>query len=116
MRGQPTAKKPGHQEPLKDWHKADIKAALEKRGWSLRGLAAHHDLSPSTLRDAFRWPYPAAEKRIAAAIGVHAMALWPSRYDEDGNPARRAPRPVKTTPTDRSTGLSPRRVKGSRAN
>jgi len=68
-----------------DWHKADIKAALEKRGWSLRALSAHHGYNETVLCIALRKPYPKAERLIAEAIGVHPMKIWPSRYDKDGN-------------------------------
>lgn len=118
MRGQQTAKKPAQQAPLRDWHKADIKAALEKRGWTMTSLAAHHNLRPSTLRDAYRWSYPAAERRIAAALELHPRDIWPSRYDEHGNRMRTRRTAIVASAGHRSTGggLSPRRVKGPRSN
>jgi Ner family transcriptional regulator len=63
-----------------NWHKADIKAALEKAGWTLRGLARHHSVTHASLAQAFRSSYPASERRIAAAIGVPASKIWPERY------------------------------------
>src|SRR5574341_1876222 len=89
MRRHSAAKKPVGQ----DWHRADVKAELEKRGWSLSGLARHHRLSRGALRDALRKPYPAAERRIADALGIHPMTIWPSRYDERGVPNRRRGNP-----------------------
>lgn len=77
----------------KDWHKADIKAALEKAGWTLRALARHHGLGHTATTEALSKPYPAAERRIAGAIGVHPWEIWPSRYDADGNPNRSRGRP-----------------------
>lgn len=80
-----------------DWHPADIKAALEKRGWSLRRLAAHHGYSPSMVIHALHKPYPNAERLIAAALDLTPEAIWPSRYDE-----RRPLRGVGGAPTHKS--------------
>ena len=44
----------------KNWHRADIVAALKKKGWSLRALKG--------------------ERIIAAAIGVKPEEIWPERY------------------------------------
>lgn len=63
-----------------DWHRADIVAALHKRGLSLSQLSVAAGLSASTLRNALRAPYPRAEQIIAEAIGVPAHEIWPSRY------------------------------------
>jgi Ner family transcriptional regulator len=79
---QETPKKPVPQ----DWHKADIKAALEKAGWSLRGLARHHGLEHGAVTIALYKPYPKAEKRIADAIGLKPYEIWPTRYNADGTP------------------------------
>ena len=49
-----------------DWHPADIKAALEKKGWTLRALAAHHGIKgSSSLSHTFERSFPLNEKRIA---------------------------------------------------
>lgn len=64
-----------------DWHKADVIAALHKRGTSLRQLALARDLNPRTLTLALHRPYYAAEQIIARAIGVPAERIWPSRYN-----------------------------------
>ncbi|WP_330178016.1 helix-turn-helix domain-containing protein [Candidatus Vondammii sp. HM_W22] len=67
----------------KDWHRADIKAALEKAGWSLRRLATHHGYPPSMAIHALVKPYPNGERLIADAIGMDPWKIWPSRYDEN---------------------------------
>ena len=70
---------------LEDWHPADIKAALEKKGWTLRALAAHHGIKgSSSLSHTFERSFPLNEKRIADAIGVPVQQIWPSRYHPDG--------------------------------
>lgn len=75
------AKKP----VIQDWHPADIKAALHKKGITLASIAKAYELtSSSTLSSTFTRSYPLNEKRIADAIGVHPKVIWPSRYNLDG--------------------------------
>ena len=78
-----------HESPKKpacgDWHKADIKAALEKAGWSLRALSRQHGLTHGAVASALYRRYPTAEKKIAIAIGVPASQIWPTRYNADGS-------------------------------
>jgi lambda repressor-like predicted transcriptional regulator len=77
---------PAKKASREDWHPADIKAALHKRGITLAGLAEAHGLtSSSTMSATFVRSYPANEKRIADAIGVHPSVIWPSRYNADGS-------------------------------
>ncbi|AWY02556.1 DNA-binding protein [Marinomonas primoryensis] len=64
----------------RDWHKADIKGALEKRGTNFEKLAGENGLAGATLRNALRVKYPKAEKIIAQEIGVDPSVIWPSRY------------------------------------
>jgi lambda repressor-like predicted transcriptional regulator len=76
-----TTKKPVNQ----DWHPADVKAAIHKAGMTLAGIARACGLNTSsTLSQTFTRSYPLNEKRIADAIGVHPMVIWPSRYNPDG--------------------------------
>ncbi|AXV78918.1 MULTISPECIES: helix-turn-helix domain-containing protein [Ralstonia solanacearum species complex] len=77
-----TPKKP----VAKDWHRADVKAALEKAGITLRQLSIQNGYAPTSLVNALNTPWPAAERIIAAEIGVAPHVIWPSRYDEHGNP------------------------------
>lgn len=81
-----------------DWHPADVKAALEKKGWSLRRFARAHDYSPSAANKALRLPFPGMEALIAAELGLPATAIWPSRYDENGEPKRGRPVANSTCP------------------
>jgi len=81
-----------------DWHRADIKAALEKAGWSLRQLSIHHGLTPKCFQHAMWRPYPKGERAIAEAIGKKPEDIWPSRYDANGKPNRhRGKKPRKPT-------------------
>lgn len=63
-----------------DWHRADIRAALEKRGTNLRTLSTAAGLAADTLRNALVRPWPKGEQIIAGAIGVTPDVIWPSRY------------------------------------
>ncbi len=67
-------------QPVEDWHRADIVAALHKRGWSLRRLSQEAGLSAGALNNALDRPWPKAERIIAAAIGVTPETIWPERY------------------------------------
>ncbi len=66
----------------RDWHRADIKAALEKAGTNYKKLAEENNLAGSTLRNALRFPYPKCERIIAERIGVAPETIWPSRYSK----------------------------------
>ena len=79
-----TTKKPA----LKDWHRADIKAALEKCGWTLRRLSQARGMAPTYLANAIDRPMPRGEAIIAEVLGKTAQQIWPTRYEEDGAPRR----------------------------
>lgn len=67
-----------------DWHRADIVAAVKKRGTTLSAIARKAGLSPSTIRNALERPWPKGERLIAEAIGVQPSVIWPSRYQLRG--------------------------------
>lgn len=69
-----------------DWHPADVKAALEKRGLSLRGLAQKYGYSHIQRVLTSQWW--AAEQVVAHALGVPASTIWPSRYASPRNRGR----------------------------
>jgi Ner family transcriptional regulator len=100
-----TAKKPVRE----DWHPADIKAALEKRGHTLTSLAAECGYGRGFCNNAFRQKSPNAERVIAAALDKKPWDIWPSRYDSDNQPIMRRPlirnsRPKKQTESTCKTG------------
>lgn len=72
----------------KDWHKSDVKAALEKAGKTLRQLSKEHEMSPSYFKEALHRPVPRAQAVIADVLGLSPWEIWPSRYDEHGQPKR----------------------------
>lgn len=82
----------------KDWHPADVKAALHKRGITLSALAEAHGLKGATsLSAALVRSLPTNEKRIADALDLHPMDIWPSRYNEDGTRKPQGFRAVQCT-------------------
>lgn len=83
-----------------DWHPADIKAALHKKNITLAGIAEAYGMnSSSSLSSTFSRSYPLNEKRIADAVGVHPMVIWPSRYNADGTVKPRGFRAVQFNAT-----------------
>ena len=78
-----------------DWHPADIKAALDKAGWSLSQLSIYHGVSRNCMGVALRRPFPKAERIIAEVIGDRPQDIWPSRYNEDGTTNRTGKKPKR---------------------
>ncbi|EBJ4738096.1 transcriptional regulator [Salmonella enterica] len=68
----------------KDWHPADIIAALHKRGTSMAAVSREAGLASSTLANALSRPWPKGEWLIARALNVHPAEIWPGRYEEEG--------------------------------
>lgn len=67
-------------DPISDWHPADVKAALAKRGYTFARIAREHgyrDNSPSAV---LRRPWAPVEKIVARIIGVKPEVIWPTRY------------------------------------
>lgn len=65
---------------IKDWHPADIIAALRKRGTTLAAVSRDAGLCSSTLANAMTRPWPKGEWLIGEALGIHPLEIWPSRY------------------------------------
>jgi Ner family transcriptional regulator len=72
-----------------DWHRADIKAALEKRGLPLSRLARSNGYARGSASTALLIQWPKMERLIAAAIGLQPQEIWPTRYNKDGEPMPR---------------------------
>ncbi|AEX51723.1 Ner family regulatory protein [Rahnella aquatilis CIP 78.65 = ATCC 33071] len=66
----------------KDWHQADIIAAIKKKGTTMAAVSRRAGLCSSTLSNALIRKWPKGERLIAEAIGVNAETIWPSRYTE----------------------------------
>ncbi len=72
----------------KDWHPADIIAALRKRGTTLARVSREAGLASSTLANALSRPWPKGEWLIAVALDVHPSVIWPSRYSDLTRPRK----------------------------
>lgn len=74
----------------------EVMAALKARETNINRLAAQYGCSRQALYQTLRAPNARGELRIAHALGVHPMVIWPSRYRADGEPRYRrfALRPV----------------------
>ncbi|MCC8459694.1 helix-turn-helix transcriptional regulator [Photorhabdus aegyptia] len=66
----------------KDWHPADIIAALRKKGTSLAAISREAGLASSTLSNALQRPWHKGETIIANALGQKPDEIWPSRYQK----------------------------------
>ena len=82
-----------------DWQPEDVIHALRKKNLTLAGIARAHGLrDSSSLSAALVRSYPANEKRIADALGVHPKDIWPSRYFENGQRRPQGFRALQSTP------------------
>ncbi|AXH64012.1 helix-turn-helix transcriptional regulator [Providencia huaxiensis] len=66
----------------KDWHSADIIAAIKKKGSSLSQISRQAGLNSSTLNNALSRRWPKGERIIAEFLDIPASEIWPSRYNE----------------------------------
>lgn len=64
------------------WHRADIIAAVRKRGSSLAQLGRDHGLGDSTLRASLHAPRTPSNRIIADFLGVSLHDIWPAWFDE----------------------------------
>ncbi|NVJ90842.1 MAG: helix-turn-helix domain-containing protein [Methylocystaceae bacterium] len=76
------------RQASKGLHKADIKAAIHKRGWTLIGLSLHWGLDRSAISTALNRSWTDVEAKIAEFLKMKPQAIWPERYDQDGNPLK----------------------------
>ncbi len=80
MNNSPASQKKRTKGSPQDWHRADIVAALHKRGVTLSQLSRDQGLAARTLNNAFERHYPRAEGLIARALEMEPEEIWPSRY------------------------------------
>jgi Ner family transcriptional regulator len=70
------------------WDKHAIKAEIHRRGATLTQIALDHGLGSCSCRVGLIQPMPAANRAIAAFLGVPLHELWPDWYDAAGNRPR----------------------------
>lgn len=84
----------------KNWHRAEVVAAVHKAGSSLAALARKNGLSDSALRAALSEPRRPSNLIIAKFLNTTLHALWPSWFDHDGyRIARRDTAPARRRPS-----------------
>lgn len=71
-----------------DWHPADIKAAMAKKGWTFARVAREYGYAPSGPNMVMWKAWPVVEQIVADIVGVHPSDIWPSRYDQRRQPLR----------------------------
>ena len=62
-----------------------IKAEIERRGVSLAQLSRDLGFADHAVRASLTKPMPQVDRALAAWLGLSPHALWPDRYDRDGN-------------------------------
>lgn len=65
-----------------NWHRADILAAIKKRGGTLAQLSRDSGLHERTLYNVLERHWPKGERIIADFIGVPVSTIWPERYEK----------------------------------
>lgn len=89
-----TTTRPAKKASRTDWQPPQVICELRLRsGLTLAKLAAKHGVSRQVMSRALHRTYPLSEARIAEAIGVHPMTIWPSRYNADGSVTERRGQP-----------------------
>jgi len=67
-------------------HREDIKAAIRKKGRTLRQLSLELGCDRTAVSIALKQPWPKVRKGIAELLGTTPVALWPADYHPDGTP------------------------------
>lgn len=74
------------------WHRADIRAAVAKKGKTLTQLALDNGLEEWACRHALSRRHLPGEKAIADFVGVPVWDLWPGRWRR---PTKKGGEPVR---------------------
>lgn len=82
----------------RNWHRAEIKAAIEMAGTNMSAIARSAGLTPGAVGRAVanRRPMCRVKAIVARAIGRRAHEIWPSLFDERDSP-REDSRPKPST-------------------
>lgn len=64
-------------------HKADIKAALEKKGETGNGFARLHGFPDGALTECLRVGRPSVEKALSDFLDLPLSTLFPERYSRE---------------------------------
>lgn len=65
-------------------HPADIKAAIYKKGFTLKELSISRGFKPQDVSNCFETGRPSVEVAISEFLDISLYVLWPDRYRPDG--------------------------------
>ncbi|WP_413483199.1 helix-turn-helix domain-containing protein [Morganella psychrotolerans] len=63
-----------------NWHRADILAAIKKKGATLAQLSRENGLHERTLYNALERHWPKGERIISEFLDIPPHIIWPERY------------------------------------
>lgn len=93
-----------------DWTPEKVMKELRAKGTTINQVALQYGCSRQGLYQSLRRPNHRGELRIAHALGVHPMSIWPTRYKSDGTPQRTPfelkPIPANSTPHSKGSGFT----------
>uniref|UniRef100_C6E6U5 Putative transcriptional regulator, Nlp n=1 Tax=Geobacter sp. (strain M21) TaxID=443144 RepID=C6E6U5_GEOSM len=92
-------KKAAELQVHQDWHPADIKAALDKAGYSFARIARENGYRLNSPNVVLHRAWSQVEQLVAKILGVQASEIWPSRYDRRGRPLKSRTARVKQSRT-----------------
>ncbi|MFN7193137.1 MAG: helix-turn-helix domain-containing protein [Rhodospirillales bacterium] len=70
-----------------DWHPADVQAALKKLGIRVDSIGPSIGLNRTAgYRALYSTPWPRVKAEIARLLGHRPQEIWPSIFDENGQP------------------------------
>lgn len=88
---------------VKNRHRADIVAAIHKRGTSLAELARKNRLSDAALRISLSAPRKPSNLIIAAFLGEALHDIWPRWFTPAGDLIAPNRRPVRRRPSSQKS-------------
>lgn len=71
-------------EPKETWDRHAIKAAIQRKGYTLTDIAKLYGISPQSVRNALDTPSKAGEVVIAKVLNIEVQVLFPERWTKDG--------------------------------
>jgi Ner family transcriptional regulator len=72
------------RKKISDWNRADIKAALQKSGYSFNRIAVEFGYARTSPAAVLRTRWPKMQRIVGVIIGVAPEEIWPSRYAQAG--------------------------------
>jgi len=92
------------QDAKQDWHPADIKAGVQKAGFTMAELSLKHGYCKHYLSMTLHQSMPNGELIIAKVLKTTPSEIWPSRYGKDKQPLRGRFLSKRDNPKNKSSG------------